>query len=138
MERKYAQIIIGLSLLFGIAVSFTTSANSIYSSQDISSTATPRKSPSKKDCVLKAVTPTPTPDSGKVEAVPSGDDLSNELSPEDITNALKQLDRDKDGVCDYADNCEEVYNPKQQDRNKNGIGDACEPKRKPKIKKRKS
>lgn len=137
MERKYPQIIIGLSLLFGITASFSTSANSTYSSQGISSTATPRKSPSKKDCELKGMTPSPIPDSGKVEAV-SGDELSDELTPEEVTNTLKQMDTDKDGVCDYADNCEEVYNPKQEDRNKNGIGDACEPKRKAKVKKRKS
>lgn len=40
-------------------------------------------------------------------------------------------DRDKDGVQDKIDNCPTVANPKQQDSNGNGKGDACEPKSKP-------
>ena len=36
-------------------------------------------------------------------------------------------DRDGDGVADGRDNCPDVYNPDQADRNGNRKGDACEP-----------
>lgn len=36
------------------------------------------------------------------------------------------LDVDGDGVRDNVDNCVDTYNPGQEDRNRNGIGDACE------------
>ena len=36
-------------------------------------------------------------------------------------------DTDHDGVLDGADNCPGVANPYQQDSNRNGVGDACDP-----------
>jgi DNA-binding beta-propeller fold protein YncE len=36
-------------------------------------------------------------------------------------------DADRDGVIDARDNCPGVANPFQQDTNRNGIGDACDP-----------
>ena len=35
-------------------------------------------------------------------------------------------DRDRDGVEDCLDNCPDVYNPDQQDRDGDGMGDACD------------
>ena len=35
-------------------------------------------------------------------------------------------DIDKDGIVDATDNCKYMYNPKQEDLDKSGIGDACE------------
>lgn len=43
--------------------------------------------------------------------------------PRDVQAAA---DRDDDAVADRRDNCAEVNNPDQADRNGNGIGDACE------------
>ena len=36
------------------------------------------------------------------------------------------MDTDNDGIYDSVDNCRNVYNPLQEDRNGNGIGDACD------------
>jgi hypothetical protein len=48
---------------------------------------------------------------------------------DDVKAVMKTSDWDCDGVSDYDDNCVYVYNPDQTDRNRNGIGDACEPKK---------
>ena len=35
-------------------------------------------------------------------------------------------DIDSDGILDASDNCKYIYNPKQEDLDKSGVGDACE------------
>ena len=60
---------------------------------------------------------------------PHGDqknDLVSGLSGEVWIKTLSIQDSDHDGIADAEDNCPEVYNPGQEDRNNNGIGDACE------------
>jgi gliding motility-associated-like protein len=47
----------------------------------------------------------------------------------DVSITIKDIfknDSDGDGVIDESDNCPFIYNPSQEDRNNNGIGDACE------------
>lgn len=36
-------------------------------------------------------------------------------------------DRDGDGIADQADNCPEISNPKQEDKDKDNLGDVCDP-----------
>lgn len=36
-------------------------------------------------------------------------------------------DRDRDGVCDWRDNCPDAANPAQLDTDLDGLGDACDP-----------
>ena len=36
------------------------------------------------------------------------------------------LDNDGDGILNNLDNCSEVYNPKQKDRDNDGVGDVCD------------
>jgi hypothetical protein len=36
-------------------------------------------------------------------------------------------DRDRDGICDSADNCPQCANPSQVDFDLDGLGDACDP-----------
>ena len=64
-------------------------------------------------------------------------DYERELTGDDSERMAKSVDYDCDGVSNWDDNCKSVYNPKQTDRNKNKIGDACEV-REPKPKKRKT
>jgi hypothetical protein len=41
------------------------------------------------------------------------------------TSATTYSDTDQDGVYDPYENCIDIYNPNQEDRNNDGIGDAC-------------
>ncbi len=40
--------------------------------------------------------------------------------------ALASSDSDGDGVYDFSDNCEMVYNPEQDDSDEDGVGDLCD------------
>jgi len=83
-----------------------------------------------------AVFPTPTPvaTATKINCVVPNQkrDLSppsDELTPENLRSMAENTDSDCDGIGNLYDNCAYTYNPQQQDRNRNGIGDACEPKK---------
>lgn len=53
-----------------------------------------------------------------------GDALTDDCDPcrEDFMN-----DADDDGVCGDIDNCPRAFNPRQEDTNDDGAGDACQP-----------
>lgn len=75
--------------------------------------------------------PTPTPNNTK-----NPEPTATPFDPESINpdGMLGSSDVDCDGVENSFDNCLFTYNPKQKDRNKNGVGDVCEPDpRNPKI-----
>jgi hypothetical protein len=61
---------------------------------------------------------------------------SEELTAENVKNMSKRLDSDCDGISNWDDNCPYVYNPRQEDRNKNGRGNACEKRKRPAKKNR--
>ncbi len=52
--------------------------------------------------------------------------LDQPLDPGNV-NVELSTDSDGDGIPDCTDNCPDVANPDQTDRNGNGIGDLCEP-----------
>lgn len=90
---------------------------------DTNSTATPspRPSPSPSSTPAATIDLTPDPSDSKVDIIP------RELTFEDWVNAsLGTKDVDCDGVENVRDNCPLAFNPKQQDRNKDGVGDVCD------------
>jgi YD repeat-containing protein len=56
------------------------------------------------------------------------DKIGNRIGYEVTTRCdyLGEVDMDKDGICDFEDNCVDIFNPKQEDINENGEGDICE------------
>lgn len=77
------------------------------------------------------VQPSPTPTKSKTEKPES---IATPSSPEiecpgiNVDGALGSPDIDCDGVANSKDNCIFNYNPNQKDKNKDGYGDACDPK----------
>jgi probable HAF family extracellular repeat protein len=52
---------------------------------------------------------------------------SSSLAPGESHATMWLLDADGDGVPDLADNCVAILNPRQQDIDGDGLGDACDP-----------
>ena len=73
--------------------------------------------------------PTPSPSDEIIDLSPQPVDVSvpEELSILDIFDIkMGSSDVDCDGVVNRKDNCVLAYNPKQDDKDKDGLGDVCE------------
>lgn len=62
-----------------------------------------------------------------------GDLNGNNIVDDSILRFARQEDIDGDDAYDFVDNCAAVINEAQDDSNDNGVGDACETKKVPKI-----
>jgi hypothetical protein len=135
MEVKYPAIVLILFVVLSITLLGGVKVDTIASNINFTATPTPTAALQKAGCMMPipmpavtpSVLPTPTP-----EPI-IGSNVVRERSGLIIIAAMKKYDRDCDGISDFDDNCKDLYNPKQKDKNKNGFGDACEPKRVRKI-----
>ena len=60
------------------------------------------------------------------EAIVVGAFLDDDKGSASGSAYVFELDTDRDGVVDYIDNCLFISNPEQEDRDGDGIGDACD------------
>jgi hypothetical protein len=116
----------GLALLLIVSfVSLKVSEASVGSS---SQTAQPAPPPDKSKGNFAAPTPRCSPHPTPLSESEKNNPL-REMNLEEYVNlSLGTPDFDCDGVCNFRDNCQSVYNPDQKDGNADGIGDACDPK----------
>ena len=124
IKNKWFGFIVSLGLSAGFLM-FTLGATSMEFSVNniptLSTTPTPMpKSPAVTKKVGCSMPNPPAPQQVK---------KSKELNPENMRITAESLDWDCDGINDFVDNCRNVFNPDQRDRNKNGVGDSCEPKK---------
>ncbi len=110
------------TLLFVISFSYLkVSEAEVNSLSQITQTSpTPPKKKTKKEEAPPLPTPTCSP-----QPTPLSEEEKNDPDRREFG---EYMDSDCDGICDVADNCVLNYNPNQKDRNKDGKGDACDPK----------
>ena len=134
MKRIYVQLMVGFCVALGIsALSIAQQDNaSSNSNVAIKPAQTKTQQEQKLPCMMPSPKGTPTPSpTPSPTPTPSGQRRRHtvkEITSTSLIAVMKMSDWDCDGISDYDDNCIDVPNPKQEDRNKNGFGDACEPK----------
>ena len=95
-------------------------------------TPTPANSPPKIGCMIPTPSPKKNVTSTPKSTVRQGRFHHDEMTSDTVEAIAKQMDWDCDGVSNHDDNCIDVANPNQKDKNRNGIGDACEAKKRKK------
>lgn len=137
MKRNYLMILMSFWLVVSVAGLTGGQVNTILSMK-IDKTPTPTPTfeiVASKGCVIsKENTPKTKPTPATTPFSPEETKYGVEYPLPDSFETWKYLDRDCDGISDFDDNCIEVFNPKQEDRDKNNIGDACQPKKNRKAK----
>lgn len=116
--KTVATSILGIAILsIGFFPStFRTDASLNFAKQTQTPSATPTSTPA-PELLITSPTPLPTYD-----REPSADEYLN--------YGLGSDDADCDGVKNMRDNCTFVYNPDQEDSDKDGVGNACDKDRK--------